>query len=125
MVSLRINLIKKRAIDSYESLNLVQLKKDLFTYINTIPFGEQLYASSIIDICHNYDIRRVDLPITMEGVILCLDGTTIELSDSDVLEIPITLSKGVTPKTTAYFIDYYRIDGSTPHPIDNIGLNIA
>lgn len=125
MVSLNISLIKKRATDTYESLNLQQLKKDLFTHINTLPFGEELYASSIIDICHNYDIRRVDLPISIEGVILCPDGSTIELINSDVLTIPTNLAKGVTPKTTAYFIDYYRVEDGVTHPIDNIGLNIA
>jgi hypothetical protein len=125
MVSLNINLIKKRAIDSYESLNLQQLKKDLFTHINTIPFGEELYASSIVDICHNYDIRRVDLPILMEGTILCPDGSSITLADSDVLTIPTSLVNGVTPKTTAYFIDYYRIENGVAQPVDNIGLNIA
>lgn len=125
MVSLNINLIKKRTTDTYESLNIQQLKKDLFTYINTIPFGEELHASSIIDICHNYDIRRVDLPIAMEGDIICPDGSTITLKDSDVLKIPTELSKGVTPKTTAYFIDYYRIENGVTQPIDNIGLNIT
>jgi hypothetical protein len=125
MVSLNINLVKKRVTDTYESLNIQQLKKDLFEYVNTIPFGEELYASSLIDICHNYDIRRVDLPISMEGTIICPDGSTIILQDSDVLTIPTNLSKGVTPKTTAYFIDYYRIEDGVTQPIDNIGLNIA
>ena len=125
MVSLNINLVKKRITDNYDSLNIRQLKKDLFTYINTIPFGEELHASAIIDICHNYDIRRVDLPIAMEGNIICPDGSTITLKDSDVLKIPTELSKGVTPKTTAYFIDYYRVEDGVTQPIDNIGLNIA
>jgi hypothetical protein len=125
MVSLNINLVKKRVTDTFESLNIQQLKKDLFTYINTIPFGEELHASALIDICHNYDIRRVDLPIAMEGNIICPDGTTISLKDSDVLKIPTEISRGVTPRTTAYFIDYYRVEDGVTQPIDNIGLNIA
>jgi hypothetical protein len=125
MVSLNINLVKKRITDSYESLNIQQLKKDIFTYINTIPFGEALHASALIDICHNYNIRRVDLPIAMEGVIICPDNSTILLQDSDILTIPTNISKGVTPKTTAYFIDYYRVEDGVTQPIDNIGLNIA
>jgi hypothetical protein len=125
MVSLNINLVKKRSTDSYESLNIQQLKKDIFTYVNTIPFGEELHASALIDICHNYDIRRVDLPINMEGVIICPDGSTITLEDSDILTIPTEVAKGVTPKTTAYFIDYYRIENGVTQPIDNIGLNIS
>jgi hypothetical protein len=125
MVSLNINLLRKRATDTFDTLNLQQLKKDIFTYVNTIPFGGDLHASNIVDICHNYDIRRVDLPITMTGVILCPDGSTITISDSDVLTIPYNLAKGVTPKTASYFIDYYRVENGVTNPIDNIGLNIA
>jgi hypothetical protein len=124
-VSLKINLLKKRVTDTFDSLGLQQLKKDIFTYVNTIPFGGELHASNIVDICHNYNIRRVDLPIEMQGVIFCPDGTTISLNDYDVLTIPDLPSKGVTSKTTLYFIDYYRVEAGIAHPIDNIGLNIA
>ena len=125
MVSLNINIIKKRATDTFESLNLQQLKKDLFKYINTIPIGHDLQASNLIDICHNYDIRRVDLPIEMRGVVFCSDGTVIELDADDALTIPKNIEKGVSSKTTAFFIDYYRIESGVTYPIDNIGLNIA
>jgi hypothetical protein len=125
MVSLNINLIKKRYTDTFESLNLKKLKQDIFAYINSIPFGGVLQASSIIDLCHNYDIRRVDLPIAMSANILCPDGTTISLNDSDIIEKPNLPSKGVTPKTVGYFIDYYRTGVGTNNPVDNIGLNIA
>ena len=125
MVSLNIKLLKKKPIDTYESLNLQQLKKDIFLYVNSIPFGEELQASSIVDICHNYNIKRVDLPIEMTGVILCPDGSTITLVDNDVLTIPTVLDKGVTPKTALYFIDYYRVVAGVVNPIDNIGLSIA
>jgi hypothetical protein len=125
MVSLKINLSKKRTTDTFDSLNLQQLKKDLFVYINSIPFGEELYASNIVDICHNYDIKRVDLPISMTGTILAPDGTNITLEGDDVLSIPSLPDRGVTKKTTQYFIDYYRIDNGVIQPIDNIGLNIS
>jgi hypothetical protein len=101
------------------------LKKDIFTYVNTIPFGGELHASNIVDICHNYGIKRVDLPIDMQGQIFCPDGTVISLNDSDVLTIPNIPEKGVTSKTTLYFIDYYRVEAGVSHPIDNIGLNIT
>jgi hypothetical protein len=124
MVSLEINLIKKRPTDTYDSLELQKLKQDIFTYINSIPFGAELHASNIVDLCHNYNIKRVDLPIQMRGLILCPDGSSISLSDSDILSIPKRLDKGVTPNTTLYFVDYYKtVDGIT-NPIDNIGLNI-
>jgi len=126
MVSLIINLTKKRSTDTYESLNLQNLKKDIFTYVNSIPFGGELHASNIVDICHNYDIKRVDLPITMTGQILCPDaGAPITLTDTDVLEIPKNLARGVSPKTTLYFIDYYKTVDGVVNPQDNIGLNIA
>lgn len=126
MVSLSLNLVKKRSTDTYTSLNLQSLKKDIFTYINSIPFGGELHASNIVDICHNYDIKRVDLPLTMAGQIVCPDGgAPITLTDTDVLTIPTHLSRGVSPKTTLYFIDYYKVvDGETTLQ-DNIGLNIA
>ena len=126
MVSLNLNLVKKRPTDTYTSLNLQNLKKDIFTYVNSIPFGGELHASNIVDICHNYDIKRVDLPVTMTGQIVCPDGgPPIELTDTDVLTIPIELSRGVSPKTTLYFIDYYKVVSGETTPQDNIGLNIA
>ena len=125
MVSLKIKLLKKRPVDTYDSLNLQNLKKDIFTYINTIPFGAELHASNIVDICHNYGIKRVDLPITMTGIILCPDGSTITLENEDVLAIPQALEKGVTPKTTLYFIDYYKVENGETQAIDNIDLGIA
>jgi len=126
MVSLNINLIKKRSTDTYTSLNLQNLKKDIFTYVNSIPFGGQLHASNIVDICHNYDIKRVDLPIAMTGQILCPDdGAPITITDTDVLTIPNNLARGVTPRTTLYFIDYYKIVEGMHTPQENIGLNIA
>lgn len=125
MVSLQINLVKKKPTDTYDSLKLQNLKKDIFKYINSIPFGSELHASNLVKICHNYGIKRVDLPIQMTGVILCPDNTSITITDADVLSIPTNLAKGITPKTTLYFIDYYRVENGVSHPIDNIGLNIA
>jgi hypothetical protein len=125
MVSLEINLIKKRSTDTYTSLGLQNLKKDIFNYVNSIPFGAELQASNIVDLCHNYSIKRVDLPIQMKGIILCPDGTSLYLSDTDILSIPKRLDKSVTPNTTLYFIDYYRTVNGVTNPIDNIGLNIS
>lgn len=125
MVSFDISLAKKTAIDTYESLNLQQLKKDIFMYVNTLPFGAELQASNIVDICHNYKIKRVNLPIHMTGIIVPPDGQPITITSTDVLSIPDLPKIGVTPKTTLYFTDYYRVDAGVVNPIDNIGLNIA
>lgn len=125
MASFDISLAKKTAIDTYESLNLQQLKKDIFMYVNTLPFGAELQASNIVDICHNYKIKRVNLPIHMTGIIVPPDGQPITITSTDVLSIPNLPKIGVTPKTTLYFTDYYRVDAGVVNPIDNIGLNIA
>jgi hypothetical protein len=125
LVTMQINLVKKNPIDTYASLNLQQLKKDIFNYVNTIPFGEQLYASNIIKLCHNYNIKRVDLPIAMSGQILAPDGSVIYLNSDDALLMPYDIPKGVSPKTTNYFIDYYRVENGAVQPIDNIGINIT
>jgi hypothetical protein len=62
----------------------------------------------------------------MTGQILCPDnGAPITLTDTDVLTIPTNVARGVTPKTTLYFIDYYKIVDGVTTPQDNIGLNIA
>jgi hypothetical protein len=125
IVTLNIKLIKNKSSDTYESLNLKNLKKDIFNYVNSIPFGEELYASSLINLCHNYNIKRVDLPITMEGLILCPDGSSLSIKDNDVLSIPKNLIKGVTDKTTLYFIDYFKENSAGLSPSEGIGLNIV
>jgi hypothetical protein len=124
-VSLEIPIVKKQSTDTYDSLGLNKLKQDMFTYINTISFGEDLYASRIIDLCHNYDIARVDLPVVLKGDIFCNDGSIITITDTDYLSIPTNISKGVSKMTTLYFTDYYRFDQSDElETVDNIGIKL-
>lgn len=124
-VSLDIPIVKKQSTDTYDSLRLNKLKQDIFTYINTIPFGEDLYASRIIDLCHNYDIARVDLPVVLKGDIFCNDGSIITITDTDYLSIPTNIAKGVSKMTTLYFTDYYRFDQSDElETVDNIGIKL-
>lgn len=126
-ISLELNIVAKRYTDTFDSLNLNSLKKDIYNHINSLDFGEELHASKIIDICHNYDIKRVDLPITMRGEILCASNKikTISLQSEDLLSIPTDLANGISPKTVLYFVDYYRqlADGSTQF-VDNIGITL-
>lgn len=125
-VSLEIPLVKKQPTDTYDSLMLNKLKQDIFTYINTVPFGEDLYASKIVDLCHNYDIARVDLPIVLKGDIFCNDGSIITITDTDYLSIPTDISKGVSKMTTLYFTDYYKFDQSDEiETVDNIGIKLV
>jgi len=124
-VSLEIPVVKKQSTDTYDSLGLNKLKQDIFTYINTIPFGEDLYASRIIDLCHNYDIARVDLPVILKGDIFCNDGTILTITDTDYLSIPTHINKGVSKMTTLYFTDYYRFDQNDElETVDNIGIKL-
>jgi hypothetical protein len=123
-VSLNIPLVLKNPNDTYDSLNLNKLKQEIFNYVNTIPFGEDLYASKIITICHNYNISRVDLPITLKGNILCNDGTSINIVDNDYLKIPTNIPVGVSPKTTQFFINYYDTSIGGTNVLDNIGLEL-
>jgi hypothetical protein len=125
-VSLDLTIVKKHATDTFDSLKLNQLKQDIFTYVNTIPFGEDLYASKIVDLCHNYDIARVDLPVNLKGDIFCNDGTLITITDTDYLSIPTDILRGVSKMTTLYFTDYYRYDQSSNlETVDNIGIKLT
>ena len=125
-VSLDLSIVKKHPTDTYDSLRLNKLKQDIFTYINTIPFGEDLYVSKIVDLCHNYDIARVDLPVVLKGDIFCNDGTLLTITDTDYLSIPTDIQKGVSKTTTLYFTDYYRYDqGSNLETVDNIGIKLV
>jgi hypothetical protein len=123
-VELDLTLAKANSNDTYTSLNINQLKQDLFTYINTIPFGETVHASKIVTICHNYNISRVELPISMTGNILCNDGSSLKVEGGDYLKIPTNISLGVSPKTTQFFINYYDTSVGGTNVIDNIGITL-
>jgi len=90
-----------------------KIKQDIYNYINSIPFGEDLYASEIIDICHNYDIRYVELPIGLSGEIYTNQSTVLSVTDNDVLTIPSNPEVGVSKKTTIFISDYFK------EPTDN------
>ena len=124
-VSLDISLVLSNPNDTYDSLNLNQLKQDIFTYINTIPFGGSVHASNIVKICHNYNISRVELPINMKGKILCNDGTTLTITGTDNLEIPTNIPLGVSPKTAQFFINYFDTSVGGTDVIDNIGITLV
>lgn len=124
-VSLKINLLKKSSFDTEESVGINNLKKEIFNYINTIPFGEVLSASTLVDICHNYSIKRVDLPIIMTGEIVGTDDSVTAIQSEDILTIPFDIDKGISPNTSLFFIDYYRqlSDGST-NTIENMDITL-
>lgn len=120
-VSLNLMIYKKYATDTIPT---DKIKQDIFNYINTIPFGDDLHVSKIIDICHNYSVKRVDLPVTINGEILGTDGSVVSITNTDTLQIPTDLDKGISKNTTQFFIDYYKPDGDGINLIDNIGIEV-
>lgn len=115
-VSMSMRIVRKNPTDVIPTESI---KQDIFNYVNTIPFGESLYASKIIDIVHNYSIKQVDLPIVLNGSILTNNTTVLTLTNGDLLTIPESISNGVSKNTTMFFLDYY--EGST----DNIGIEVV
>lgn len=85
-----------------------KIKQDIFNYINNIRFGEHLYVSNIIDICHNYDVKYVELPVTLTGEIYTNHSSLISIKDNDILRIPNRVDVGVSEKTTIFITDYFR-----------------
>lgn len=118
-VSVYVKLVKKPGADD---IPVSSIKQDIYTYINSLEMGEDIDVSRIIDICHNYNIRRVDLPVTLRGTILVPYSTTDEtvlITGTDTLEIPYLPEKGITKATTAFFTNYYD-DGT-----ESIGIEVS
>lgn len=119
-VSINLKLVKN---NSFDTLDTTAIKSAIFSYINGLSIGEPVSASKIIDICHNYNIKRVDLPIIMNGTIFVPYSNTDELvyiSSTDTLEIPNMPARGVTANTSAFFINYFDENGS-----ETIGVEAA
>ena len=119
-VSVNVKLVKNNSLDS---IDVASIKSDIFNYINGLPIGESVSASRIVDICHNYGIKRVDLPVVMKGSIFVpysLTDEVIYISGTDTLDIPNLPDKGVTPYTTSFFVNYTDENG-----LDQIGVEAA
>lgn len=100
--------LKLERTDSYSDFPVDKLKQDIFKYINNLKFGEDLYASKIIDLCHNYQVKKVKLPIKLSGDIYTDHSTVINITSKDVLSIPEKLSSGVSKKTTGFIANYFN-----------------
>ena len=107
-------------------LNGQDIKRDIFNYVNSLSFGDSVAVSKFVDICHNYDIKRVDLPVLLSGNILVPSttvGQTLPLTSTDLLTLPYDpnlIPYGVSSRTTMFFINYQDITGR-----DSIGLSIS
>jgi hypothetical protein len=111
-VSVKVRIVKKSALDT---VDINAIKADIFKYVNGLTIGESISASKIVDICHNYDIKRVDLPVILKGSVIApfsSTDSTIYISGTDTLVIPNNSSVGVTPYTTAFFINYFDENGN-------------
>ena len=121
--SLAMKLTLQQA--SSQTTSIPDIKQAIFNYINGLTFGESLVVSKIVDICHNFNVKRVDLPVVVNGTILLPTATAFTvspISSSDLLSIPFTselLQYGVSAKTTAFFADYQNALGQ-----DTIGIQL-
>jgi hypothetical protein len=124
-VSMNITIVRNSITDTAASIGISKMQQDIFTYVNTIPFGQSLNISKIIDICHNYPIKRVDLPLLVNGQIYTTTGSSINISSTDDLTIPVNVAEGVSPNTTLYFIDYFTQAANGTTSTTNIGINLV
>lgn len=118
-VSVFLKLVKRPGAST---IPVNSIKADIFSYINNVEIGEELEVSQIINICHNYDIKRVDLPAIVRGRIIVPYSTTdeyINLTGTDSLLIEDNLAKGISKKNTAFFASYYNGDGR-----ETIGIEV-
>jgi len=95
------------------------IRQAICDYVNALPFGEEVAVSRIVDICHNYNVRRVDLPVTLNGTILLPSASStvkfVPTLTNDTMSIPydpLFLSYGMSAKTTMFFIDYNDVNGA-------------
>ena len=102
-----------------------QMQQDIYNYINTIKFGDHVYVSKIVEICHKYDIQYVQLPITLTGDIYGNDSSVTSISGTDVLQIPTNLNIGVSPKTTLFFADYLKTGASDLQNSNSMSQSIS
>lgn len=94
------------------------IRQAICDYVNGLPFGEEVAVSRIVDICHNFNVKRVDLPVTLNGSILLPSASSslkfIPTVTSDMMSVPNDpqfLNYGVSAKTTMFFIDFNDLNG--------------
>ena len=106
LVSVKVTLTRKYP---FQEIPVAMIKKDIFNYITSLSINEPLKASKIIDICHNYNVAQVSLPIHLEGVIVpptINHNDRIVINSEDQLIVPTQLDVGVSPRNTAFFASY-------------------
>lgn len=111
-------ILDKANLQVTDEVTKQSIRQAICDYVNGLPFGEEVAVSRIVDICHNYNVKRVDLPITLNGTILMPSADNankfVPTLTSDTMSVPydpLFLSYGVSPKTTMFFIDYNDVNG--------------
>lgn len=101
-----------------EATTKQKIRQAICDYANGLTFGEEIAVSRIVDICHNFNVRRVDLPVSVTGSILVPTASSsnkfVPVETTDVLSVPynpVFTKYGVSSKTTMFFIDYNDING--------------
>ena len=120
-VSVQLSLVQKRGSST---VPILSVKKDIYDYINSLEIGETLSASTIIMLCHKYDIKQVALPIRLEGILTLPSDSgslTRRIMSTDNLEIPFLPEYGVSANNTSFFTNYFDATGSG----DNIGVTLS
>ena len=109
-------------------LDTVAIRSDIFNYINGLGVGQPVAVSRIINICHNYSVSQVKLPIILKGLIRApyqnvtgnVTDFDIPLNGTDSLVIPNLPQYGVTQSNTAFFTNYF---GDTAQ--ENISISVV
>jgi hypothetical protein len=122
MVTMSLSLVANK---TGPLVDTVALQRDLFNYVNSLGIGESIVVSQIVNLCHKYNVARVDLPIVLNGRILAPYNTTgaadqdIFIEGNDFLQIPDYEQYGVTQDNTAFFLNYFTDNGKP-----NINLSV-
>ena len=125
VVPCEVSVYLSLTLSDSQPLNTVGLQSDIFNYINGLAVGQAIAVSKIINICHNYNVQQVNLPVIVKGTIKApynqstdpITDYDILLSGTDTLAIPNLPQYGVTPNNTAFFVSYF---GSSSSPNINI-----
>lgn len=97
-----------------QTVDTAAIKQDIFNYINGLALGETVSASHLVNICHKYNVKQVQLPLLLTGRVLkpTTTGTKfLSIRGTDKLEIPNLPAQGISPNNTAFFIEYFDSNG--------------
>lgn len=116
--------LKLRRLNNSTTLPVSSIQQDIYNYVNSLAFGDDLHASEIISICHKYPIKYVDLPIILTGSIYGNDSSVVNIASNDSLVIPSNISVGISKKTTIFITDYFQATSNANSMSDAISIEV-